>query len=425
MTDYCNFPVAKLNSTGMQICKQKCTYVGNYNTTSSGNKLIQEAPYTMCNMIYNGSADVMFNGVSYSNTIDTNIIEVSLSKPLHTYDSSLNPVAELIIRHQTNASGYNDLWICIPVVNITDPFYNFSSNLGSSSIKLVETMLTSLPGIPYIKYDGKEGTLLRMGKNAPTELSNPDNISKHYHDDKPHSHYHIVNQHGITGDTNAIANEASIEKSLTEGGDEISNQVEIYLDYKLNDVIPTAPYYYYKGLYSIDCTVSAEYASSGTKTINVIVFDIADAIPITDLLSKAVANESITTSDTASPILLDNCYVAQLDTTQNVSYHKGNFTQNVGGEDDIYINCQPTDACGNTVLIDKETNNAIDAGDNTIMKFFGDITDGPIVPILVGLIAIVIVFNLGRTFLKLIFGKDKLPDPSTMFDNDGHTDVTK
>ena len=426
MTDYCIFPVATLKSEGIQTCNQKCTYVGNYNSTSENNKLIQEAPYTMCNMIYKGSSDVMFNGVSYSNTIATNIIEISLTKPLHTFDSSLNAVGELIIRHQSG--GYDDLWVCIPVVDITNPVYKASSNLKKSSSTLVEQIINNLPGIPYVKYDD-ETTLLRMGNSTHT-LANENKIKSHMHtvdgQNKSHTHYHIPNEHNIVPGTDAYSEDQEIANTITTGGDNISNQIDLNYDFKLNDVIPTAPYYYYKGLYSVDCSTSATYGSSGTRIINVIVFDIKDAISISGALAAALNINSIAksekTTSKSTPLLLDNCYVAQPDTNDNVSYHSGSFTTK-NDDDDIYIDCQPTDACGNTVLIDHKENTVINAGDSSITAVLESLINSPILAILAGVIAIFILYHMARTSIRVIFGKDKIPIPGHHSGEGGLTDV--
>ena len=58
-------------------------------------------------------------------------------------------------------------------------------------------------------------------------------------------------------------------------------------------------------------------------------------------------------------------------------------------------------------------------------RYFTGLVEGPIIPIMVGIIAIVIFFNLGRSILRLIFGKDKLPDPSAAFDDGADTDISK
>ena len=429
MTDYCIFPVANLKTTGLQECNQKCTYVGNYNTLSTGNTLVQEAPYTMCNIQYNGTADVMFNGVSYSNSLSTNTIEISLTKPLHTFDSSLNSVGELLIRH--SSLGYNDLWVCIPIVNVANAKYNPSSNLKSSSIELVETIINNTPGPPYVKYTGSN-TLLRQGSNPPLTLPNSNKISNHKHtltngSEKAHSHYHIPNLHDISEGTLAYSRDKEIASQLSEGGSEISNQVSLDgFSFMLNNVIPTAPYYYYRGLYSTDCSTTPSYGSTSSSVLNVIVFDIANAIPISESLANALSITKVTNSKI--PILLDNCYTAQEDTDNNVNYHSGSFTTNVSSEDDIYIDCQPTDACGNTVLVDEKDNNVIDTGDSAdvgIGAIMNKLIDSPIIPMLVGIIAIFIVYKLGRMLLRVIFGKENMPLPAHLTDSISHMDPTK
>merc|ERR1711965_412014 len=51
----------------------------------------------MGKVMYRGKSDVIFNGISYSNTDDNNNIEISITLPLHTFDASANHgVGELI-----------------------------------------------------------------------------------------------------------------------------------------------------------------------------------------------------------------------------------------------------------------------------------------------------------------------------------------
>ena len=73
--DNCVFPVANLSSESMQTCDQKCSYFGNYSKLSENNTIINDAPYTMGKVMYRGKSDVIFNGISYSNTDDNNNIE--------------------------------------------------------------------------------------------------------------------------------------------------------------------------------------------------------------------------------------------------------------------------------------------------------------------------------------------------------------
>ena len=229
--DNCIFPVANLTSKEMQTCDQKCAYYGNYNKPSDGNTIVNESPYTMAKMMYSGASDVVFNGVTYSNTSDNNNIEIFLTKPLHTFGKDgKTGVAELIIQHQKNNTGNAPLWVCIPINDVSQQVGGAGARPLSTSI--VEKIIDNLPGVPLIKKQNNSLLVRRVDNssegytqftfNTPSSKNH-----KHREDDKvvaKHQHYHVPGGH-ISDDSSAKA----FINAYTAGTTQISNQNELLL----------------------------------------------------------------------------------------------------------------------------------------------------------------------------------------------------
>ena len=80
------------------------------------------------------------------------------------------------------------------------------------------------------------------------------------------------------------------------------------------------------------------------------------------------------------------------------------------------------------MLVDEKDNNVIDTGDSAdvgIGAIMNKLIDSPIIPMLVGIIAIFIVYKLGRTLLRVIFGKENVPLPAHLTDSISHMNPTK
>ena len=232
--DKCIFPVAKLTSTNMQTCDQKCAYYGNYNKPSDNNTIVNEYPYTMAKLMYSGQSDVVFNGITYSNTDDNNNIEVFITKPLHTFGTNADTgVAELIIQHQKNNTGNAPLWVCIPINNIEDQTGGAGTRGLSTSI--VEAMIDNLPGVPLIKKQNNSLLVRRADSSAEGFAQFTYNTSSnphHTHGDVQHSHFHVPNAHESSSATQSFMD------AYTAGTTQLSNQSDLGTSYKLNDVIP-------------------------------------------------------------------------------------------------------------------------------------------------------------------------------------------
>ena len=411
--DKCIFPVAELDSKGMQTCDQKCAYFGNYNKPSNNNTIVNEYPYTMAKLMYSGQSDVIFNGINYSTTDDNNNIEIFITKPLHTFGKDGNiGVAELIIQHQKNNTGNAPLWVCIPINNITEQVGGAGTRALSTSI--VESIIDNLPGVPLIKKQ-KNSILVRRADSSSEGFTqftyNTNTNAEHTHGNVKHSHFHVPLAHE---DSDAAK---SFIDAYTAGTTQLSNQNELGISYKLNDVIPLAPYYFYNGVFNTTGEITYDNCSSLENiNINVIVFDIKNGIPISSDYADAIsATYKPGGKNTSYPLLLDNNYPAIPDTFNNVSYHSQPFTN--AKEDDIYIDCTPvnykTTDKTTTILQDEKNNEVLDAG-ASISSVILDAVNGSAFAIIVGILVMILVFRFGKWLLKVIFGKESIPNPGNM-----------
>jgi hypothetical protein len=426
----CVFPVANLNSEDMQTCDQKCAYYGNYNKPSENNTIVNESPYTMAKMMYSGESDVVFNGVTYSNTSDNNNIEIFLTKPLHTFGKDgKTGVAELIIQHQKNNTGNAPLWVCIPITDTTVQAGGGGARPSATSI--IETIIDNLPGVPLIKKQ-KNSLLVRRVDNSSEgytqfTFNTPSSQNhKHMDDDKvavKHQHYHVPGIH-ISDDTSAKA----FIDAYTAGTTQLSNQNELGMSFKLNDVIPISPYYFYNGVFNTSGEISYDNCTSLENiNINVIVFDIENGIPIREEYANKISSTYEPTSKTTSyPLLMDNNYPAIPDTFKNVSYHPQPFSNSK--EDDIYIDCTPvnykTTEKTTTILQDEKNNEVLDAG-ASMGSFLLDIVNSSAFAIMIGILAMLLLFKFSRYLIRLIFGKESIPNPGDMMDDLTNTDKIK
>ena len=416
--DSCVFPVSNLKKKGMQKCSQKCSYFGNYSKVSTNNTITNEAPYTMAKSMYSGKSEVMFNGITYSNTDDNNSIEIYITKPLHTYgEEGTTGVGELIIAHTKNNSGVYPLWVCIPISSVTNGVIGSGTN--ASSIKVLEDIIDNIPGPPYVTKH-KKSLLVRQAANTDIGYNEYDYYASsnktHVHEgedgkDKKHSHEHILAEHP----ENPSDSEKAFLRAYTKGDSDIQNQNNLQHSYKLNDLIPIAPYYFYKGVFNSSGEVTYSNCSAiNNMNINVIVFDIKDGIAVSEKHAVMLNNSYNPTSKKITyPLLLDNNYQAIPDTFNNVSYHENPFKNSK--EDEIYIDCTPVNyktTDKTTTILEKDTNNEVlDAGasmGSVLLNFFNSSAFG----ILLGLIAMIILFRSSRYLLQVIFGKKSLPTPS-------------
>ena len=420
--DNCIFPVANLNSKDMQTCDQKCSYYGNYNKPSENNTVVNESPYTMAKMMYSGQSDVVFNGITYSNTSENNNIEIFITKPLHTFgEDGKTGVAELIIQHQKNNTGNAPLWVCIPINDIREQVGGSGTRPLSTSI--VESIIDNLPGVPLIKKQ-KNSLLVRRvdssseGYTQFTFNTPSSKYHKHRDDDKvtvKHQHYHIPGEH-ISDDSSAKA----FINAYTAGTTQISNQNDLGISFKLNDVIPLAPYYFYKGVFNTSGEITYDNCTSlDNININVIVFDIINGIPIRDVYANKISSTYLPTSKkTSYPLLMDNNYPAIPDIFKNVSYHPQPFTN--AKEDEIYIDCTPvnykTTEKTTTILQDEKKNDVLDAG-ASVSSVILNIVNSSAFAIIIGILAMILLFKFSRYLLKLIFGKETIPNPGDMMDD--------
>mgnify|MGYP001163548553 CR=1 FL=1 len=430
--DNCVFPVAKLSSESMQTCDQKCSYFGNYSKLSENNTIVNDAPYTMGKVMYRGKSDVIFNGISYSNTDDNNNIEISITLPLHTFDASANHgVGELIIMHQKNNTGVAPLWVCIPIVNSSIQGGSTGTRPGGAAI--IEDMIDNLPGVPYIakgQKDDSGGTkgnriLVRRGDNSTQGYSDftfkTSSSSAHRHTDEQggakHRHYHVP---GV-GHAGADESEAAFMDAYTSGSTQISNQNTLGNSFKLNDVIPLAPYYFYTGVFNSTSGVTYDTCSNiDNIVLNVVVFDLKDGIPISSVYATKLQTIYETGSSTTGyPLLMSHNYKPIPDTYNNVSYHTNPFTN--AEADDIYIDCSPVnfknDDTKTTVLESTTTNNTLDAG-SSVADVVLSFVNSSFFAIIIGVILMFIVYKTGRFLLKFVFGKQSMPNPGDMM---GHT----
>ena len=411
--DKCIFPVANLTSKGMQTCDQKCAYYGNYNKLSSNNTIVNEYPYTMAKIMYSGQSEVVFNGITYSNTDDNNNIEIFITKPLHTFGTNGDTgVAELIIQHQKNNTGNAPLWVCIPINNIADQVGGAGTQPLSTSI--VESIIDNLPGVPLIKKE-KNSLLVRRADTSSEGFTqftyNTTSSSHHTHDNVKHSHFHVPIAHE---DSDAAK---SFIDAYTAGTTQLSNQNDLGISYKLNDVIPLAPYYFYNGVFNTTGEITYDNCTSLENiNINVIVFDIKNGIPISSDYAAAISSTYKPGSKTTTyPLLLENNYPAIPDTYNNVSYHPQPFTN--AKDDDIYIDCRPinfkTTDKTKTILQDDKNNNVLDAG-ASFSSIILSAVNGSAFGIIVGILVMILLFKFCRYLLKLIFGKATIPKPGAM-----------
>ena len=434
--DRCVFPVANLSNESMQTCEQKCSYYGNYFKPSENNTIVHESPYTMAKMMYYGKSDVVFNGITYSNTSDNNNIEVFITKPLHSFGADgTQGVGELIIQHQKNNTGVAPLWVCIPINDIT--IQAGSAGTRGLSTSILETMIDNIPGVPFIakgvkKTDStgynKNKILVRRADNSSqgySETTFKTSSSVHHtHRDgdnsvASHRHFHVP---GIHADDNTAQ---SFIDAYTSGATEISNQANLGKSYKLNDVIPLSPYYYYKGVFN--STGDVTYSTCGNIDnieINVVVFDISNGIPVSSVYATKLRSAYKPGSGTTSyPLLMDNNYQSIPDDYNNVSYHPQPFTN--AQEDDIYIDCSnfESNSTKKTVLQDSKNNKVLDAG-ASITSVLSGFINSSLFSIIIGIIVMYILFKFCRFLLRLIFGKASIPNPGNMMNNVMDGDIT-
>jgi hypothetical protein len=123
---------------------------------------------------------------------------------------------------------------------------------------------------------------------------------------------------------------------------------------------------------------------------------------------------------------MDNNYPAVPDTFKNVSYHPQPFSNSK--EDDIYIDCTPVNYKTNekttTILQDEQTNDVLDAG-ASIGSVLLDIVNSSAFAIMIGILAMILLFKFSRYLIRLIFGKESIPNPGDMMDDLTNTDKIK
>lgn len=434
--DSCVFPVANLKSDSIQQCDQKCSYYGNYIKMSDNNTVVNEAPYTMGKIMYNGKSDVIFNGISYSNTSENNNIEIAITKPLHTFgEDGATGVGELIIQHQKNNTGVAPLWVCIPINNSS--IISGSAGTRSTSTGVIEMIIDSLPGVPFITKGvknnkgniKKDKVLVRRGDNSSQGFTDytyhTASSEYHRHSDEDgnvkHRHSHIPGLH-VEDDSTA----QDFMNAYTQGSTQISNQSTLGKSFKLNDVIPLAPYYFYKGVFNTTSEVTYTSCSNVDNIqMNVVVFDITNGIPISSIYaSKLSAIYEAGNAKTSYPLLMDHNYIGIPDTFNNVSYHPQPFANEE--EDEIYIDCRPIDSkteeATTTVLEKTKKNDVLDSG-ASLSSIILSFVNSSFFAIIVGVIAMILLFKFCRFLLQLLFGKQQLPNPGEMM-KDVVPDVT-
>ena len=427
--DKCVYPVAMLNYKDMQTCSQKCSYYGNYNNDSDNNTIINEHPYTMAKSTYNGKSEVMFNGITYSNTDINNSIEIYITKPLHTFgEEDLPADGELIIAHRKSNSGAHELWVHIPITQIDKEGLTGSATNQVSQVVL-EQMIKTIEGPPYVQKQ-KNNLLVRQADNSDQgylEIDFPttDSLIPHTHskDDgtqKMHTH-EFIPLHSNDPSEGEKAFLAEYKKTTTEGSTEIQNQSNLHMSYKLNDIIPNAPYYFYKGVFNSSGGVSYSSCANvdNNKILNVIVFDIKDSISVSEKYATMLTNShDPTRKKTTYPLLLDHSYRAQPDKYKNVSYHTNPFKTSkskYSNDDEIYIDCTPINYEANekkSTILKKDTNNdVLDAGASISTIIIGFLNSSAF-GLILGIIAMIVLFRSYRYLLQVIFGKKTLPTPT-------------
>lgn len=434
--DSCVFPVANLSSKSMQTCDQKCSYYADYFGTSSNNTILNEAPYTMGKFLYSGKSRVSFNGVTYSNTDENNNIVIAITKPLHSFKMTENEegtngmqgAGELIIMHQKNNTGTPPLWVCIPLVNSSIQAGSTGTRPGSTAI--VEAMIDNLPGVPYaLNKDGK--ILLRRADSSAQgygEYTYESSLAsdRHRHTEEQggskHSHYHVPGI-GHAGDDAAAA---AFMQDYTAGQTQISNQNDIGISFKLNDVIPFASYFFYKGVFN--STTDLDYQSCENLEnidLNVVVFDIKDGIPISSVYA-ALLDKEWSQEESTYPLLMNHTYTAMPDTYNNVSFHSKSFTNSE--DDDIYIDCRPVnfkdDDFTNTVLESTTSNKSLEEG-VSIINLLTSFVNSKLFAMIIGIIVMFIVYKSGRLLLRIVFGKQAMPSPDNIMGADSKTTSSK
>ena len=78
----------------------------------------------------------------------------------------------------------------------------------------------------------------------------------------------------------------------------------------------------------------------------------------------------------------------------------------------MHVNYKTTDTT-TTILQDEKKNNVIDAG-ASISSIILNMVNSSAFAIIVGILAMIILFRFCRYMLKLIFGKESLPNPGNM-----------
>lgn len=422
--DNCVFPVSNLKKDGMQLCSQKCEYYGNYSKDSLNNTIVNEEPYTMAKSTYNGQSEVTFNNITYSNTDDNNTIQIYITKPLHSFgDDGSMGAGELIIAHNKSNSGVNPLWVCIPITSISDGV--ISSGTNASSMTLVENIIKNIPGPPFITTRPNNNSLLVRQADTSSNLGFTEfnyygkTARSHIHTsesggNRKHSHEHIAGIHT----ENPSETEEDFLKAFTgtSGSTDIQYQNNLPGSYKLNDIIPSnAPYFFYIGAFNSSGNVSYSNCSTIDHTLlNVIVFDIKNGISVSRKYATMLTNTYDPTNKKKTyPLLLDNNFKAIPDTNKNVSYHETPFKKSK--EDEIYIDCTPVNyktTDKTTTILEKDTNNdALDAG-ASITSVILNFLNSSAFAILLGIIAMMILFRSSKYLLHVVFGKKSLPTPS-------------
>ena len=84
---------------------------------------------------------------------------------------------------------------------------------------------------------------------------------------------------------------------------------------------------------------------------------------------------------------------------------------------DRYIDCTPvnykTTDKTTTILQDEKNNEVLDAG-ASISSVILDAVNGSAFAIIVGILVMILVFRFGKWLLKVIFGKESIPNPGNM-----------
>ena len=113
---------------------------------------------------------------------------------------------------------------------------------------------------------------------------NTSSNAHHTHGDVQHSHFHVPAAHEDSDATKSFLD------AYTAGTTQLSNQNELGMSYKLNDVIPLAPYYFYNGVFNTTGEITYDNCTSLENiNINVIVFDIKNGIPISSDYAAAIS----------------------------------------------------------------------------------------------------------------------------------------